>query len=346
MSDATTPRAVFAINGTPCSTLTALELETCLYRRAGSFRATLAYAPDDTGIAAALNAEAGAAVSVAVATDAATFVTLFRGVLDLVAFDVHAGLLELEGRDDAARLIDLPIATPYTNQTASEIASALAEQVGLASSIVPTGNFSGQFYQIDHARSALQSFARFGTAWELLCGLADQENYDVWVANGTLYFVPAGSVTGQAIALDVAALRNGAAGALDLTRLRLERRPAYANGVGVTVRSWNSRQKTAITQTASATSADSATIVFVMPNETDQTALARATALAHDINRHGAAIAADMAGELTVAPRDIVTLTNTAGGTWDGPYMVDLVTRRIDACRGFEQSFIARRMSN
>ena len=345
MSGSASPVAVLTVAGVTCRTLASVEIETCLLRRAGRFQASLAFVADDPGVAAALGAPAGAPVSIAFGNDAATLTTLFTGVLDQIGFDLPSGLLELEGRDDAALLIDQPVAQPFTNQTAAEIVQTVAGNAGLGCNAVPTGSFSGQFYQIDHARSALGGHARFGTAWELVCGLADRENYDVWVANGTVNFVPAGSVTGQTVALDVAALADGALGAFGITRLRLDRRLALDAGVGVTVRSWNSRQKTAITQTASAGVADNATITFVMPNETDQTALARATALQRDIARHGAAIALDMAGELTLAPRDIVLLSNSAGGAWDGSFLVDLVTRRIDVRRGFEQSVVAHRMT-
>ena len=347
MSGAAEPVARVTIDGLVCGTVTAIELEASAYRRAGTFRATLALDQADPAVAFLLGSGADPSASVPVTVDlalgdpaVATWVPMFSGTIDELAYDVGQAVLTVSGRDATATLIDLVVNDQFLNQTSSDIATTLAGRAGLSANVSPTTTFTGQYYQIDHARNALSSFTRFANAWEILCALADLEGFECWVANGVMNFVPSASAIGQLLPIDVDALRSGS-NTLGLTRFRLERRLAIDAGVGVKVRSWNSRQKTVVEQTVPASSGDSATMIFVVPNATDDVALKKATSLYRDVARHGRAIAAEMAGELSMSPRDCVTLTGSVGGGWDGTYVVDLVTRRIDAETGFEQSFVA-----
>ena len=348
MSGSAEPVARVVIGGLACGTATAIELEASAYRRAGTFRATLALDLSDPAVGFLLASGANPSALVPVTIDLAlgdpsiaAWVPMFVGTIDELEHDVGAGLLTVSGRDATATLIDLVVTDQFLNQTSSDVVSTLASRAGLSGNISPTATFTGQYYQIDHARNALSSFTRFANAWEILCALADLEGFECWVSNGTLNFVPSASAVGQVAAIDIVALQSGVSNPLGLTRLRLERRLAIDAGVGVKVRSWNSRQKTVVEQTVPATGGDNATMVFVVPNATDEVALKKAASLYRDVARHGRAIAADMAGELALSPRDLLSLTGTAGGGWDGTYVVDLVTRRIDPHAGFEQSFVA-----
>ena len=348
MSGSAEPVARVAIGGLACGTVTAVELEASAYRRAGTFRATLALDPSDPAIGFLLASGASPTASIAATIDLAlgdpaiaAWVPMFAGTIDELEHDVGTGLLNISGRDATATLIDLVVTDQFLNQTSSDVASTLASRAGLSANVSATTTFTGQYYQIDHARNALSSFTRFANAWEILCALADLEGFECWVANGTLNFVPTPSAVGQTTSIDVGALQGGISNPLGFTRLRLERRLAIDAGVAVKVRSWNSRQKTVVEQTVPPTGGDSATMVFVVPNATDDLALKKATSLYRDVARHGRAIAGDMVGELAMSPRDQINLTGTAGGGWDGTYVVDLVTRRIDARAGFEQGFVA-----
>ena len=51
-------------------------------------------------------------------------------------------------------------------------------------------------------------------------------------------------------------------------------------------------------------------------------------------------ISGTMPGALSPLPRDLVVLSGSAGG-WDGTYVVDDVSWRIDARSGFTQTFVA-----
>ncbi len=348
MSGSAEPLARLTIGGAVCGTPIMIELEASAYRRAGSMRADLALDLSDPAVALVL--ESGAAplpivpVTIDLAlgqTSDASWVRMFSGTIDELRHQVGEGVVSISGRDGTASLIDMIVTDQFVNQTSSDIALTLATRAGLAANVTPTTTFTGQYYQIDHARNALTSFTRFANGWELVCALADLEGFECWVSNGTLNFAPSALAFGQTVAIDVGALQNGQAQSLGLTRLHLERRLAIDAGIAVTVRSWNSRQKSVVEQTVPATAADSAKIVFTVPNATDDMALAKATSLYRDVARHGRAITCEMAGELALSPRDLVALAGTVGGGWDGTYMIDLVTRRIDAHAGFEQSFVA-----
>ena len=78
--------------------------------------------------------------------------TMLSGRADRIHLDPVSGVVTLEGRDYAARLLDLPVTETFLNCTSSEVAQQLAQRCGLAASIDQTTTFIGQYYQIEHAR--------------------------------------------------------------------------------------------------------------------------------------------------------------------------------------------------
>ncbi len=269
-------------------------------------------------------------------------ISLMTGSVDRISADPVANVVELEGRDLSARLLDTQVSNGYVNQTASEIVTALAASAGLTPVVDSTSDIVGQYYQLEHARSALSAYSQFTTAWDLICHLAQTEQCECWVSGETLFFQPRGMSSTSTLELDLLAMRAGSALAAPLTQLHFDRRVGLARGVGVSVASWSSRQRAAVTATYPAdTGADAPTsFVFVAPNLPDDVALKRAQALYTDIVRHRQVITGTMPGALSPMPRDNVVLSGSAGG-WDGVYVVDDVTWRIDARSGFTQSFTA-----
>lgn len=269
-------------------------------------------------------------------------VSLMTGTVDRISADPVSNFIELEGRDLSARLLDMQVSSGYVNQTASEIVASLAASAGLIPIIDPTVDIVGQYYQLEHARSALSAYSQFTTAWDLICHLAQTEQCECWVSGETLFFRPRGMSSTSVLDLDLFAMRAGVATAAPLTHLRFDRRVGLARGVGVSVSSWSSRQRAAVTATyPSDTGTNAATnFVFVAPNLPDDVALKRAQALYTDIVRHRQVMTATMPGSLSPMPRDNVVLTGSAGG-FDGLYVVDNVSWRIDARSGFTQSFVA-----
>ena len=116
------------------------------------------------------------------------WVRMITGSADRIDVDPVSGLISLDGRDNASRLIDLPLQDGYLNKTSSDVAQLLASRCGLQFDVDQTTGLVGQYYQIQHTRSAFASASRYGNAWDLLAELADLESFDLWVGQSTLYF--------------------------------------------------------------------------------------------------------------------------------------------------------------
>jgi len=119
------------------------------------------------------------------------FRSLIVGLADHVDIDAVRGTVEIEGRDFSAGLIETRIQQTFSNQTASEIASGLAQGQGLAAQVAQTTTPVGRYYQSEHDQVALDQFCRATTQWDLLVFLAQHEGFDVWVSGSTLFFQPA-----------------------------------------------------------------------------------------------------------------------------------------------------------
>ncbi len=151
------------------------------------------------------------------------------------------GVIRAEGRDLTAALIEARTQETFANRTASEIAQLFAGRHNLAAEVTETRTPVGRYYQDEHDRITLDQFSRATTEWDLLVFLAQQEGFDVFVSGTTLYFQPpAGADVALTLSPDTV---------LDL---RLERSLTLARDIEVTVKSWNSRQQSAFTQTARA----------------------------------------------------------------------------------------------
>ncbi len=345
------PAARLVIAGVACGTCLEVELEASSSMRASTFQASIALDAGDPGVTTLLaNLGTGALPGLPIEIDmgftaadgSVVWQTMIVGTVDAISMDVLRGVVELEGRDLLGRLIDMPISDEFLNQTSSDIVTTLAARAGLIAEIEATSSLSGQYYQINHSRTALNAFTRFSTAWDLICNLAETEGFDCWVAGSTLNFSPPTSIAANVVSIDVPTLQAGGIGTMNLTNLRFDRRLALDQDVQVTVRSWNSRQKAVIEQAypSNANVSPSSNFVFVVPNATDDTALAKATALYQNIARHGRVVSGEMAGDLSLMPRAWLTVTGSVGD-WDGQYVVDTVIRRMSARGGFNQSFIA-----
>ena len=313
---------------------------------AGTFRVTL---PGTADVWAFCVLDGGGELSVTVRLSSSSggsvpfsSVSLVTGTVDRISADPVANVVELEGRDLSARLLDMQVSDAYVNQTASEIVTALAANANLIPAIATTSDIVGQYYQLEHARSSLSAYSQFTTAWDLVCHLAQSEQCECWVSGETLFFQPRGVSNVNTIVLDLLAMRAGLSGAAPLKQLHFDRRVGLSRGVGVSVASWSSRQRAAVTATYPTDTGASAptNFVFVAPNLPDSVALKRAEALYTDIVRHRQVISGTMPGALSPLPRDLVVLSGSAGG-WDGIYVVDNVSWRIDARQGFTQNFVA-----
>ena len=233
-----TPSVQLLVDGRPVAGVIQAEVIANNHYAADSFRSILALGADPNATAAFWAGTGSVLVDLRFSLDQSGYVSLIQGEIDSIAIDPASGTVELDGRDLTARLIEARTQETFSNRTASEIATLLAQRHGLTPVVTATSTPVGRYYQNEHDRITLDQFGHATTEWELLVFLARQEGYDLFVQGTSLYFQPPGGTVAPAFVLQPDALIG----------LRLHRSLTLAKDIEVTVKSWNSRQKNAFTQ--------------------------------------------------------------------------------------------------
>jgi phage protein D len=289
------------------------------------------------------SSELNIAVEALFSLDSVSFVSLFSGTLDTVAINATKRLIHVTGRDLSAQLIEARTQETFSNRTSSEIASLLASRHDLNANVVPTTTPVGRYYQDEHDHITLGQFSRSTTEWDLLVFLALQENFDISVTGTTLNFCPS---------------NNGAETPYVITPtncidMKLERHLTLARDIAVTVRSWNSRQKSAFAQTVTGVSSaisnsDGSSqplqYVFVRPNLTADQALKFAKQKLNEFIMHERVVEFVVPADLSLTPNRQLLVTGT-GTEFDQTYNIDLVERRLSWNDGFTQRVRAKSSS-
>lgn len=272
-----------------------------------------------------------------------SWMRMMTGAADRISLDPVSRQVSLDGRDQAARLIDLPVQESYLNKTSAEVAALLAAKCGLASDADPTQRLIGQYYQIQHSKTAFSSFSRHGNGWDLLAELAELEGYELWVDGTTLHFKQ--PTIGAGDVFDVAYSAPGASGgpcSLTVSSLALDRTFGLSDTIQVSVSSWNSRQRRQISAVhPGSVTGDAQQFLVLKPNllPDDAERLARTTYAR--LRSHERVLSMTMAGELALTTRQRVRLAGTGTG-WDGIYTVDRIEREMSLEHGFAQHVTAR----
>jgi len=340
-----TPSVQLLVDGRPVAGVIQAEVIANNHYAADSFRSILALGADPTATAAFWAGTGSVLVDLRFSLDQSGYVSLIQGEIDSIAIDPAGGTVELDGRDLTARLIEARTQETFSNRTASEIATLLAQRHGLTPVVTATNTPVGRYYQNEHDRITLDQFGHATTEWELLVFLARQEGYDLFVQGTSLYFQPPGGTVARAFVLQPDALIG----------LRLHRSLTLAKDIEVTVKSWNSRQKNAFTQTARAHGTMSPTggdgipasvqqYVYVRPNLTPDQALQFAQARLTELALHERVIDVVMPGELAITPRSTILLDGT-GTAFDQSYAIDVIEREIRLDGGFVQRVRAKNTS-
>lgn len=347
------PRMTISINGNPTSACVDATITSARSFEAGSFNIGLnaVQAERDLGLDWCAADETSVAISVrlnengALAPGAAA-VTLMNGMVDTVTFDPAGSRFTLVGRDRAAGLIDRPIADAYLNRTSSEIARTLASECGLQSVVQQTTTLVGQYYQFDRSKSSLSIFSRHGNAWDLLVELAAYENFDLWVKETTLYFLPARQSDATIAVHYDSVARTYVSENIDILDMQVERNCQLDQDVQVIVKGWNSRQKTIIAASHPQQDAGpSRSFVVVKPNLLLDEAQSLAISTYERIARHRKVLSCSMVGELNLTARTAITVSGVSP-LWDGLYAVDRLVRRFSLRSGYTQRVVARMLSN
>ena len=271
------------------------------------------------------------------------WVRMITGTADRISLDQVSGQVSLEGRDYAARLIDTPLQESYLNNTSSELAERLAQLANLSPDIDPTNQLIGQYYQIQHTKSAFGGFSRHGNGWDLLAELAELEAYDLWVDGTTLHFKQ--PIVGNDNLYNITYTSGSATSAspiLTISDLSMERSFGLSGALQVNVASWNSRQRRQVTGTYPIlSSAEARQFLLLKPNLLPDEASTLAKNVYSRLRVHQRVITGTMAGELSLTTRDRLQVSGTNTG-WDCVYTIDRIEREMSLDGGFVQHIMGR----
>jgi phage protein D len=332
------PRLLVLADGVAVPGATSAQVVATAHATADRFRVTLAATPV---ILADWADTDSALIDVQFSLDGLFWQSLIQGNIDQIRLDPISGQVLLEGRDLSANLIDTRLAASYPNQTSSDLATQFATQAGLTANVAPTTTMVGAYWQLEHDQVALAAHCRARSQWDLLLQLAAREQFDLWVSGTVLNFQPSGQTVAVPSILSPS----------DCLRLSLERSLTLARDISVTVKSWNSRQGSAVSQTAranrsagAASGAAPLSYTYLVPNLTADAAQSLAERRLSELTLHEKVIEAEMPGELELSPRQQILMAGT-GTSFDQTYWIDSITRRLSVQQGFTQSLRARNAS-
>lgn len=276
--------------------------------------------------------------------------TMLVGDCDTVDIEMGTGLVRVAGRDLSALLIDQKIIKTYQNQTSSQVATLLANEVGLTPNVAGTSTLVGRYYRTDHTNTVQEQFSEASTQWDLLTYLADQEGFDVWVDGTTLNFKPPAA---SSTIVNFPYLQ-GAMPAFGGTSLALHRALTLAKDVEVRVRSWSSKSKSSFMVSVRGSIKTNAGAVvklgppqvynFIKPDLTHAQAEIFAQQKLVEISRHERVVTVNMPGDLTTNVRDMARLSGTGTG-FDQIYYIDALERALSLNHGFVQTLTLKNQS-
>jgi hypothetical protein len=288
--------------------------------------------------------EISAALSDPASSAAPAFTGLILGRADDVEIDLETRLVRLSGRDYAAKFIDARLTGQFRNQTSSEVVTALAQAAGLTADVTATRIPVGRYYQIDHLRLSTGQ-----SPWDLMCRLAREEDFDLWVGGTVVHFHPRNtSDTTNPVLMRWSDPAQPAAAANFFSKPRLRRALTIAKDIVVKVHSWNQHQEKGFTVTyrvkrarsKSDCDGEAQTYTYTRPNLTEAQANLFAQRMAAELSRHEYVIEAEQPADLTLSPRSLIRASGFGG--WDGIYGIDQVTRHFTIHGGFVMNWRAK----
>lgn len=353
------PRGMVKINGATVPGWIDFEVQANSYREADTFAVTFALsalaAPFDANwftrqTTMSIELLAGFPADPA-SYGAGELDSLITGNVDEVSFDPVQRTLELSGRDLTALLIDSKTAEKWQNQTASQVATTLAQRHGLTPVVTATTGTIGRFYQIDHVSTTATQ-----TEWDFLIQLAQQAQFVVYVKGRELHFEPAPDPA-RAVAYPITWTPADAQGTLESNtkQLSFSRTLTVGKTISVTVHSWNAKQRKGFSATyptgrvhgASPGTAGSPAQNYYYPiaNLTQDQAIKRAQAIYNELIKHEMRLSASLPGDGLLSIANVMPVTGT-GTAFDQTYYPQAITRRMSMHSGYTMDITARNHSN
>lgn len=281
---------------------------------------------------------------------AAELTSWILGQVDQVDFNPVTGVIEVSGRDLTRVFIDAKTSQKWVNLTSSQIAQQLAASHGLSSKVTRTTTKAGKFYEIDHT-----SMPDARSEWDVLCYLASNEGFIVYVRGTTLYFGPGPAADATPYQLIWIPGQGGWPPSANFENLVCSRALTVSRGIQVVIRSFNHRQQKGFTaqypaksktiQAGKSTTFGGTQLYSrVIPNLTHEQALQAAQALYKQLVKQEMKITVDLPGDVDLDMTSVVTLSGT-GTAFDQTYYPDAVTRSMNFDGGFVMHMSAKNHS-
>lgn len=344
------PRLRILCNGQPVGGPLEFEVTNNNYYQADTFTARFSLNTDpDFGVAWwGLASTQQILLDMQASIDAGnTWTSLLIGQVDHMHVEMHNGVVNVDGRDLTAYFIDAKTQETFLNQTSSQVVQTLAARHGLTADVTPTTTLVGRYYGDDHERLTLNAFTHTTTEWNLLCSLAQHEQFDIYVTGTTVHFHPTTPPDSNPWVVQWDASLPWMNG----VTLDLERSMTMAKNVVVVVRSWNSREGRGFSKFSpsgarinSITSGKSQQFTYIIPDLTEAAAQAMANKLREDITRHERLATIKAPADLVVTPRHMLQVIGT-NSSWDQTYYVDWVRRSLSFDGGFPMTIHAKNHS-
>ena len=286
------------------------------------------------------------------APTAAELDSLIYGRVDSIEFDPVYGLLTFTGRDLTAVFIDAKVDADYQNQTASQIASALASRHTLVPVVTATTALVGTYYKREQTRmNANQS------EWDLLAWLAREEGFQCFVKGQELHFAPPPDATATPYQIKW----NGATAAsaspnVNAQELTFSRALTVTKGVTVTVRSPSTTKKVPVVQSypgspkvvqagKSSPFGNTQSYFFtVAANRTPVQCAQEAIRRYREIVAHEMRMQARMPGDNLLSTANILRVVGT-GTAFDQDYYPQEITRTMSLDEGYTMAVTAKNHS-
>jgi hypothetical protein len=264
---------------------------------------------------------------------------VFQGLADGVAFDPINRVARVQGRDYSSVLINSGYQDSFCNQTASEIAGHIAQRHGFDQDIVATSAMVGSYQSSIHNKMLLNTHSRITSEWDILTQLATSEGFELFINGTTLVFAPLASLQTNNWTLSNNYVKS----------IRFHKVCPLSDQTNIVVKSWNSWLNRTLTYTSQQSynqfgsntgglNGDLAIgVAIVRPNLTSQGAEGLALRYSEQLNQQALAVEFVLPGNMSLAPRDIVTIDGNGAG-FDADYLVKSVHWHYSSTGGFTQS--------
>ena len=272
------------------------------------------------------------------------------GPVDSVEVRQPENIVSLSGRDYSAALLDTQTYENFTNQTASQIATTVAQRHGLTPVVQATKTRVGAK---DADTNATTRNTRRESEWDLLTKLARDEGFVVYVRGRTLYFLPDTDPSGTPYLLTWSPPQSaGGSPRSNMIKLNVKRALTLAKTITVTVISHDPATATAVSQSATSPGApangDAQTVpqlyTIDVPGLTADQAMVRAHQLLNSYSLFERVIEVHLPGDPFLWFEQPVKLSGT-GTSWDQTYFADRIEREMSMGGGFTMVIRAKNHS-